>query len=545
MAYVAIPNLYLPGSQNNNNIPNSSYKYRQRRPYYKGTSFHRTYENSLGSWENVSSALNNYENAYKESQVKLSSDWRRPARSSRRCSHSVEAAPFILHQHNYSKLNDFNSSKYPLESSFSKRTNSQPNFKQPARLTQLKTSNNDQYRLPTYNALKNYSFTGSTSLLRKYSPRRESSLYSDRSHTFRNSKTFRNTSEGPIISKEQQKETNRFRGSFIDSPSNSSSKYALDEFSRNDEHHKGDMLKGRYQIVHEIGRGSFGNVYKAIDTETGKFCAIKCIKHISNFQKLAEEEISILEMLSSQDTNDSFNFLHLNDHFTTPDHTYMVFDLLSINLFQLVHRNNYRGFDPKLVKKFVRCILNCLQFLHKRSRFYRAPEVIFGCDYDTAIDMWSLGCIAVELLTGAPVFPGEDEQDQIACIMEVLGLPPSSVMRKIRRPHHFFTDEGEPRYLVEGREKMANKLYHRSNRMNRADPGVLTLKALLKNSMGEEGLDPQLIDFLSRCLCWDPQERITAREALRHPWICANEISDLDNGSASKNDVPTSSSDEW
>ncbi|VDO04571.1 unnamed protein product [Rodentolepis nana] len=593
MAYVAIPSLYLPGSQSNYNISNSSYKYRQRRPYHKGTSFYRTYEYPLGSLENFSSALKNYENSYKESRVRLGSDWQRPARSPRRFSHSVDTAPLISHQRNYSNLNDFNSSKYTLQSSFNKRTNSQPDVQQSVRLTQLKTSNNDQYRLPTYNALKNYNFTRSTSLLRKYSPKRESSLYSDRSYNFRNTKSFRNTSEGPLISKELQNETNGFHGSLVDSTSNSSSKHALGEFSRNDELHKGDVLKSRYQIVQEIGRGSFGNVYKVIDTETGKLCAIKCIKHISNFRKLAEEEISILEMLSSEDTNDSFNFLHLNDHFTTSDHTYMVFDLLSINLFQLIHRNNYRGFAPKLVKKFVRCILNCLQFLHKnkishcdlkpenillewpgytnvkvidfgsscrvgqniyvyiQSRFYRAPEVIFGCEYDTAIDMWSLGCIAVELLTGSPVFPGEDEQDQIACIMEVLGLPPSSVMRKIRRPHHFFTDEGEPRYLVEGREKMANKwkfpfqLYNRSNRMNRADPGVLTLKALLQNSMGEEGLDPPLIDFLSRCLCWDPQERITAREALQHPWICANEISDLDNGSALKNGASTTSSDEW
>lgn len=43
--------------------------------------------------------------------------------------------------------------------------------------------------------------------------------------------------------------------------------------------------------------------------------------------------------------------------------------------------------------------------------------------------------------------------------MEVLGLPPSSVMRKIRRPHLFFTDEGEPRYLVERREKMENRVF--------------------------------------------------------------------------------------
>ncbi|KAM3185361.1 hypothetical protein ACTXT7_006493 [Hymenolepis weldensis] len=89
------------------------------------------------------------------------------------------------------------------------------------------------------------------------------------------------------------------------------------------------------------------------------------------------------------------------------------------------------------------------------------------------------------------------------------------------------------------------QIYRKPTRMTRADPGVLTLEALLKNSMGEEGLDPQLIDFLSRCLCWDPLERITAREALRHPWVCATEISNLDSGSATINSVSTPFSDEW
>lgn len=87
--------------------------------------------------------------------------------------------------------------------------------------------------------------------------------------------------------------------------------------------------------------------------------------------------------------------------------------------------------------------------------------------------------------------------------------------------------------------------YYKSTRMARADPGALSLEAILKNSMGEEGLDPLLIDFLSQCLRWNPLERITAREALRHPWVCQSEISDLDNGSASTNGFSTPTSDEW
>lgn len=62
-------------------------------------------------------------------------------------------------------------------------------------------------------------------------------------------------------------------------------------------------------------------------------------------------------------------------------------------------------------------------YTYVQSRFYRSPEVILGHPYAMAVDMWSLGCIIAELYTGYPLFPGEDEADQLACIMEVtLGI---------------------------------------------------------------------------------------------------------------------------
>ena len=58
------------------------------------------------------------------------------------------------------------------------------------------------------------------------------------------------------------------------------------------------------------------------------------------------------------------------------------------------------------------------------DRFYRSPEVLLGIPYDLAIDMWSLGCILVEMHTGEPLFSGANEVDQMNKIVEVLGLPP-------------------------------------------------------------------------------------------------------------------------
>lgn len=66
-------------------------------------------------------------------------------------------------------------------------------------------------------------------------------------------------------------------------------------------------------------------------------------------------------------------------------------------------------------------LLFSVVYTYIQSRFYRSPEVILGHSYNMAIDMWSLGCIMAELYTGYPLFPGENEVDQLACIMEVRG----------------------------------------------------------------------------------------------------------------------------
>ena len=60
------------------------------------------------------------------------------------------------------------------------------------------------------------------------------------------------------------------------------------------------------------------------------------------------------------------------------------------------------------------------------SRYYRAPELIFGAtDYTTAIDIWSLGCVMAELLLGQPLFPGESGVDQLVEIIKAGAYTPS------------------------------------------------------------------------------------------------------------------------
>lgn len=75
------------------------------------------------------------------------------------------------------------------------------------------------------------------------------------------------------------------------------------------------------------------------------------------------------------------------------------------------------------------CFENEQMYTYIQSRFYRAPEIMLGIRYTSAIDMWSLGCILAELFTGFPLYPGESEPEQMSLIMEINGLPPSDLLK--------------------------------------------------------------------------------------------------------------------
>lgn len=90
------------------------------------------------------------------------------------------------------------------------------------------------------------------------------------------------------------------------------------------------------------------------------------------------------------------------------------------------------------------CFVEEQLYTYIQSRFYRAPEIIFGIRYSNAIDMWSFGCILAELCRGYPIFPGENEHDQIGYIMEINGLPPIELLRRGTRAHIFFERDGLP-----------------------------------------------------------------------------------------------------
>ncbi|XP_072746484.1 uncharacterized protein [Anoplolepis gracilipes] len=311
-----------------------------------------------------------------------------------------------------------------------------------------------------------------------------------------------------------------------------------------------DHISYRYEILEVIGKGSFGQVIRALDHKTGQHIAIKIIRNKKRFHHQALIEVRILEHLRKKDleTNSQHNVIHMLEYFYFRNHLCISFELMSLNLYELIKKNNYQGFSLSLIRRFANSLISCLRLLYReniihcdlkpenvllkqrgsssikvidfgsscyshqrvytyiQSRFYRSPEVILGLPYGTPIDMWSLGCILAELYTGYPLFPGEDEIEQLACIMEVLGLPPEHIISHATRRRLFFDQKGSPRCVTnsKGKKRWA---------------GSKNLSMALRCS------DMLFVNFVSRCLEWDPKKRMTPDEAMRHEWLTSSSSS--------------------
>lgn len=131
--------------------------------------------------------------------------------------------------------------------------------------------------------------------------------------------------------------------------------------------------------------------------------------------------------------------------------------------------------------------------------------------------MWSLGCILAELYTGYAILPGEDESDQLACIIELLGMPPKQVLENSKRSKIFFNTKGYPRYcslktMDDGTVVMGEGFSRRG--VARGPPGSRKLKNALNGCD-----DVYFLQFISECLEWVPEKRLTPEQAIKHSWF--------------------------
>ncbi|XP_063219667.1 dual specificity tyrosine-phosphorylation-regulated kinase 2 isoform X2 [Bacillus rossius redtenbacheri] len=128
-----------------------------------------------------------------------------------------------------------------------------------------------------------------------------------------------------------------------------------------------DHVAYRYEVLKIIGKGSFGQVVKVYDHKNHEHVALKMVRNEKRFHRQAQEEIRILEHLRKQDKQNTMNIIHIFDSFTFRNHMCITFELLSINLYELIKKNKFQGFSLQLVRKFSHSLLQCLDALYKNK----------------------------------------------------------------------------------------------------------------------------------------------------------------------------------
>ncbi|KAI1168544.1 kinase-like domain-containing protein [Nemania serpens] len=335
--------------------------------------------------------------------------------------------------------------------------------------------------------------------------------------------------------------------------------------------------KNRYLILDVLGQGTFGQVVKCQNLKTQEVVAVKVIKNRTAYFNQSMMEVSVLDLVNTKlDKNDDHHLLRLKDTFIHRQHLCLVFELLSVNLYELIKQNQFRGLSTTLVRVFAQQLLNGLALLNKarlihcdlkpenillknlespiikiidfgsacderqtvytyiQSRFYRSPEVLLGLPYSSAIDMWSLGCIVVELFLGLPLFPGSSEYNQVSRIVEMLGNPPNWMIEVGKQAGDFFDkrqDEyGRKSYHLKsmeqysrerGTKEQPSKKYFQASTL----PEIIKTYPLPRKNMKPSEVEREMnnrtafIDFVRGLLTISPLERWSPQQAKLHPFI--------------------------
>lgn len=291
----------------------------------------------------------------------------------------------------------------------------------------------------------------------------------------------------------------------------------------------GAQIEDRFSNLQSIGSGAYGVVYKACDRRDQSVVALKKIKlNNSDTDEDGVPSSSLREIGLLKDLKHP-NVLRLIDVQFCETNLYLVFEHLDLDLKKLLDRSK-SGLVPQLVKSYMWQLLQGLAYCHARrvlhrdlklqnllvdrkgnikladfglarsiglpirtythevvTLWYRSPELLLkATHYGPSVDLWSLGCIFAELQTNRILFPGDSEIDQIYRIFRTLGTPDET-----NWPGFYSMPEYRRFAKFSGR--------------------------CLGSYIGYE--DPHALDLLNKFLTYDPSTRISAKQALSHPYL--------------------------
>jgi cyclin-dependent kinase 2 len=285
----------------------------------------------------------------------------------------------------------------------------------------------------------------------------------------------------------------------------------------------------QYEKVGKLGEGTYGKVYLARDKITGEFVALKKMlleTEDEGIPSVAIREISLLKELSEHK-----NIVKLKDVLYFRTKIYLIFEYLDQDLKHYLENIKTPWVDPRLVKSYLYQMLKGILYCHSHrilhrdlkpqnllidkkgtlkladfglsrafgiplgqythevvTLWYRAPEILLGEQkYSTPVDIWSAGCIFAEMVTKTPLFPGDSEIDQIFRIFRTLGTPNESVWSGVTHLPEF-----QPSFPQHPPQSLSN---------------------IFPN------LEPNGVDLLEKMLQYEPSRRISAKQALKHPYF--------------------------
>uniref|UniRef100_A0A8C0QJW0 Mitogen-activated protein kinase 15 n=1 Tax=Chelonoidis abingdonii TaxID=106734 RepID=A0A8C0QJW0_CHEAB len=281
---------------------------------------------------------------------------------------------------------------------------------------------------------------------------------------------------------------------------------------------------------------AYGIVWKAIDRRTGEIVAVK--KIFDAFRNRTDAQRTFREIMFLQEFGEHPNIIKLLNVIRAQNDRdiYLIFESMETDLHAVIKKGNllkdihkcyilyqllkatkfihsgnviHRDQKPSNILLDADCFVKLCDFGLARSlyqihedqgspalteyvatRWYRAPEILLSShSYTKGVDMWSIGCILGEMLLGKPLFPGTSTVNQIEQILSVIPAP---------------SQEGETIHS-DYRASVINRISSRQR---------VTIEEILPSSTPAHALD-----LLKRLLVFNPDKRLTAEEALQHPYV--------------------------